>query len=289
MSWALTRALRRWRPRALVMLSVNSTLVQPARRLRRAAVWFDTPAAINRGEAEGRLQRRLERRSLSLARILLPLGVEVGAEREAVLPAGAPRVALPGPVEPVDAEPRPAGVAMAYAPAFDKKGLDLIAHAWGEVAPAGWTLVVSGAAPEAGRAFLRAHGVAEPAGIEWGGALSPEAHRDLRRRAAVFVSGSRIEDYGLAQLEALADGALLVTVPGRGPFPARELARRLDERLVASAVDGPALAEALRVALGYDGVARARYAERARELVAPFSHDELVRRLRERVLPVLLG
>ena len=49
------------------------------------------------------------------------------------------------------------------------------------------------------------------------------------RRARVFVHGARWEDWGQAPLEALADGALLATVPSGGPVrgaPAGARARR---------------------------------------------------------------
>ena len=56
---------------------------------------------------------------------------------------------------------------------------------------------------------------------------------------------------------------MLVTTPAPGPYPALELARALDPRLV-----GEDLGRALRTAL--DGPA-ADYAARAAELLAPFS------------------
>ena len=49
---------------------------------------------------------------------------------------------------------------------------------------------------------------------------------------------------GMAQLEALADGCLLVTTPAPGPYAALPIARELDPRLV-----GEDLAAALRAAL----------------------------------------
>ena len=66
-------------------------------------------------------------------------------------------------------------------------------------------------------------------------------YRALLRRARVFVCAPRREDYGLAQLEALADGCMLVTTPAPGPYAALPIARELDARLV-----GEDLAGALR-------------------------------------------
>ena len=76
-----------------------------------------------------------------------------------------------------------------------------------------------GAATEAGRAASRACSRAT-------------TYRALLRRARVFVTAPRREDYGIAQLEALADGCMLVTTPSPGPYAALPLARELDPRLV---------------------------------------------------------
>ena len=59
-----------------------------------------------------------------------------------------------------------------------------------------------------------------------------EAFRALVRRARVYVVAPLREDFGIAQLEALADGCMLVTTDAPGPYEARELARELDPRLV---------------------------------------------------------
>ena len=85
--------------------------------------------------------------------------------------------------------------------------------------------------------------------------LAPGDYRALLRRARVFVAAPRREDYGIAQLEALADGCVLVTTAAPGPYAALPLARELDARLV-----GDGLAVALRVALDAPaaGVRRAR-------------------------------
>jgi hypothetical protein len=125
--------------------------------------------------------------------------------------------------------------------------------------------------------------------LEWAGILPPARYGELLGTASVFVSASRHEDYGLAQLEALGAGVTLVTGPASGPYPALALARSIDPRLVARDASAQALADALEVALGLPDVERARYAERARELLRPHSREELRGRLRDRVLPVLLG
>src|SRR4029079_13242179 len=82
----------------------------------------------------------------------------------------------------------------------------------------------------------RARAGVEPAdpqpGVDWVGTLAPERYRALLRRARVFLAAPRREDYGPAQLEALADGRRLVTTEAPGASPAARLARELDRRLV---------------------------------------------------------
>ena len=57
-------------------------------------------------------------------------------------------------------------------------------------------------------------------GIRVVGMLAAGDYRALLRRARVFACAPRREDYGIAQLEALADGCLLVTTPAPGPYAA---------------------------------------------------------------------
>ena len=100
-------------------------------------------------------------------------------------------------------------------------------------------------------------------------------------RSGLFLAAPRREDYGIAPLEALADGCLLVSSPAPGPYPALQIARRLDARLV-----GEDLAAAVRTALD-DPLPG--YAERAQELLEPFTHRAVDRTVAERVLPRLLS
>jgi hypothetical protein len=62
----------------------------------------------------------------------------------------------------------------------------------------------------------------------------------------------------------------------------------MEPALVARARSAAALADSLRAAVALPQVARDAYRERARELVAPYSHAELRRRLESDVLRVLL-
>jgi hypothetical protein len=96
----------------------------------------------------------------------------------------------------------------------------------------------------------------------------------------VFAAAPVREDYGIAPLEALADGCVLATTPAPGPYPAREIARALDPRLV-----DEDLARALRIALDREPD---DYSERAAALLAPFSHRAVDRVLAEEVLPRLI-
>ena len=179
--------------------------------------------------------------------------------------------------------------AVLYARDPGKKGLDLAVAAWAEAAPEGWRLVVTGIEEAAGRRHLAGHGVAEPAGLDWAGVLSPAAYAELMSAAALFVSASRHEDYGLAQLEAFGAGLTFVTLPSPGPFPALAMARSLDPRLVADDLFVPALARALEAGLNMADAERGVYAGRARELLKLHSHEELRRRVEREVLPVLFG
>ncbi len=140
-------------------------------------------------------------------------------------------------------------------------------------------LVVAGAPV----AHLRRAGLAaggEP-GVRVAGELALDDFRSLLRRARVFVCAPRREDYGLVQLEALADGCQLVTTVAPGPYAALPIARELDARLV-----GDDLTAALTAALGEP---RGDYAERARAALVPFTHEAVDRLVAERLLPRLLA
>jgi glycosyltransferase involved in cell wall biosynthesis len=296
MRHALTRALRHHRPRAILYSSPQAAMLQPRGRLEGAvAVRFDAPAALNRHGPGSSLLHALERRALGKARLLLPIALE---PQQAVLDAltvPTPWVALPIPVEPWEvsaeaAEEKERGpLALAYAGNPDKKGLDLVAEAWSATAPTGWRLVVTGIEAEAGRRFLLERAIKEPRGLEWAGVVEPERYRALLGSATILIAGSRYEDYGLAQLEALAAGCLLVTVPSGGPFEALRPARQLDSRLVASELSAASLGRALEAALALGEPERRDYRLRALELLRPYGRETLEQRLRDRVLPVLLA
>jgi glycosyltransferase involved in cell wall biosynthesis len=120
-----------------------------------------------------------------------------------------------------------------------------------------------------------------PAGVTFTGLIARDEYRALVRRARAFVTAPRREDYGIAQLEALADGCALVTTPSPGPYAALPLARALDPRLVSGDLGG-----AIRAAL--DGPADG-YAERAAEALQPWRREEIDRVVAEDLLPRLLA
>jgi hypothetical protein len=298
--WALaarraTRAyLRGARARSIIYSSTTAALLWP----RPGAIRFDAPSAGNRPGRHGLWQRPLERRRLAQSPLLLPWSE--GGLREALPSAAQARSApasglgpaprsgpAPGPGSgrvvvvpvPVEASGPPATerdiAAVTYGANPAKKGLDRVLEAWSRVRRGSEELVVAGVEPES----LRAAGLALPAeGVRLTGLLAAGEYRALLRRSRAFVCAPRREDYGIAQLEALADGCQLVTTPAPGPYVALALARELDPRLVSENIG-----EALRVAL--DDPAEG-YADRAARAIRPLGRaavdqgvQELWRRL----------
>ena len=98
----------------------------------------------------------------------------------------------------------------------------------------------------------------------------------------MFVTAPRREDYGIAQLEALADGCALVTTASPGPYAALPVARELDPRLVGERPRGARIRAAL------DDPAPG-YAERAGAALRPWRRDEVDRIVADVLLPRLVG
>jgi hypothetical protein len=277
--------LQRTSARALIYSSTTAALLWP----RRGAIRFDAPASGNRPGRHGLWQRPLERRRLRQAPLLLPWSEgglrEVSetscADRALILPVpiepSGPEV-VPVPIEPSSPQVVRDVAAVAYAANPSKKGLDRILDAWRRGRKQGEELVVAGASEGA----LRKLGYAPPAeGVRVLPMLPYDDYRALTRRARVFVCAARREDYGIVQLEALADGCMLVTTPSPGPYAALPIARELDRRLV-----GDDLATALRSAL--DDPAPG-YAQRALSALAAFRRVEVDRLVAEELLPRLLA
>jgi hypothetical protein len=228
---------------AIVYSSTTAALLWPSPGVGR----FDATSAGNRLGRHGLWQRPLERRRLAQAPLLLPWSEGALQEAPQVAREGGRSFVLPVPVEPSGPlEPREHRdiAAITYAANPMKKGLDHVLRAWRAVYPQ---------LPAKGPRELVVAGVSEEqlrsAGLELGGVpdlrvvgrLEPREYRALVRRARVFVCAPRREDYGISQLEAMADGCLLVSTPAFGPYAALPIARSL----AASLVDEN-LAEALR-------------------------------------------
>lgn len=283
---ALGQALRRYRPRALVLSSTTAALLVDMARLP-AAVWLDSPARLNRPGPQNSILHAIERRQLARARMLLVLSEQALPE----LPPGhAPAVVIPPPIDeaavPDHVRER---LIVAYTPDPKAKDLELVCRSWVEADAAGARLIVTGIKPERASAFLRRRGLELPAGAELAGMLQEDHFQDLLGRALVFFSAARWEDFGITPLQALDRGAVLVGAPGGGPFPALAIARELDARLVASDRSPAAVARSLQAALALGEEELAAYRAAARTRLAPFREPAIVERLRDEVLPVLLG
>ncbi len=245
------------------------------------AIRFDSPASLNRPGAAGAWQRRAERSAMEHARVLLPWGE---AARDALRPdLAAKAIPLHVPVEGAPGlGPRDVDV-LAYAGYPEKRGLDLLIRAWAEV-PTDARLVVAGIERERAEEFLRRREIAVPARVEWRGLLARDEWEDTLQRTRIFVNASRREDHGLSQLEALAAGAMLVTVPSVGPYEALPLARRLEPHFVSTAIDAYPLSRVLRAALEAD---LPDYADRAIQELAPYRRERVEDVFRQQVLPAL--
>lgn len=281
---AARSALAEDRPRAVLYSSVTAALLWPTP----GGVRFDAPAAGNRPGRHGAWQRPLERRRVREATVLAPWSQ--GALAETPQPR-ALAVVVPVPV----AAGRPAPfarrdiAAVTYATNPHKKGLDRVAAAWGRARRGDERLLVLGISAQ--------HPAARAAGKTCAGEglafvpfLPHAEYRALLRRARVFVTAPRREDYGLAQLDALAEGCALVTTAAPGPHAALSIALALDERLVAAdpgtkAHRAEGLAEAIRTAL--DEPAK-DLMQRTAPLLAPYLPEAVDRVVAEELLPALL-
>jgi len=271
LAWALSArraalaGIAAWAPRAVLYSSTTAALLAP----RGGAIRFDAPAAGNRPGRHGLWQRPVERERMRRAPLLVPWSASGLAEAPS---PRAPAVVVPVPVEP-SGPAVPHGerdvAAITYGANPNKKGLDRVLAAWRAARRDGEELLVAGLA-----------GADEP-GVRYLGALGRAEYRGLLRRARIFVTAPRREDYGIAQLEALADGCRLVTTPSPGPYAALPLARALDPRLVGD------LGTAIR--RGLDATAHDGYAARAAEAMAPWRGAAVDAVVREELLPRLLA
>lgn len=283
-------AVERLEPRALIVSSTTAAMLLPALPVP-YAIRLDSPARLNRPGSRNALLHALERRAMRRARITIPYSV-AGAE---ALPEGAARAIVVSP--PID--PSAAGgsagadgrerVAVAYVPDPKAKGLEVLVAGWVAAAPPDARLEVYGLDPDWARAHLRRSGVPEPETLELRGTVPAPDFRARLRRAHAYVAAAHWEDWGQAPLEALADGALLATVPSGGPYEGLRLASRLDPSLVADAIDGSALAPAIRAAFEMPDERASAYRAEAAELVRPYRSEAVQETVNTELLPALLG
>ncbi|HTD09299.1 MAG TPA: glycosyltransferase [Solirubrobacteraceae bacterium] len=260
-------------PDAIIYSTTTAALMRP----RAGAIRFDAPAAGNRPGRHGLWQRLVERHRLARAPLLLPWSDGGLCEAPPAARRGNRALILPVPVEPSGPLQQDREIAaITYAANPSKKGLDRVLEAWRGVRGerGSGELIVAGASEvELARAGFR---VADEDGVRVVGALPADEYRALLRRARVFVCAPRREDYGISQLEALADGCLLVSTPAPGPYAALPLARALDPRLISTNLTG-----ALHVALT-DPLAD--YRDRALEALAPFRREAVDRLVADELL-----
>ncbi len=278
-------AMRRTQPRAVIFSSTTSSLLcghieTPY------AVRLDAPCRVNRPGARNAIQHALERRQLSRARLVLPFSHAAAA---ALPPGAAPAVVLPQPILPSGqgSEGRKR-IAVAYTPDPKAKGLDILVAAWQQAALPDARLEVFGIAPDLARRYLARRSLTEPEGLIWRGRVAQAQFRTALAQAHAFITSARWEDFGFAQLEALADGALLVCSATRGPFEALSHARALEPALCAGDLEPASLAAAIRraFALGEQEVQRYRLAGAQR--MSAYRPQAILALLGERVLPALL-
>src|SRR5215207_592547 len=284
---AVRTAVERREPRALIVSSTTASMLLPSLPAP-YAVRFDAPARLNRPGARNALLRSLERQSMRRARITIPFSV-AGAE---ALPEGAARaVVVSPPIDPSsqhspdEREP----LAVAYVSDPKAKGLDILVGGWSAAAVDGARLEVYGLDPDWARSHLHRTGMAEPESLDLRGMVPVADFRARMRRAHVFIHGARWEDWGQAPLEALADGALLATVPAGGPYEGVRLARQLDASLVADAIDAVVLGRAIRAAFELPDERVRAYRQSATELLRPYRSDAVQETVARELLPALLG
>ena len=282
---AARRAERATRDARAVIVSGATTALLLPRPQVPWAIRFDSPTALNRPGWSGAWQRARERHVFRAADVLLPWGRAAADAAADIAPTRT--IPLPVPIEP----PAPAAdrdesdEVVAYAGWLWKRGIDILCDAWNRAAAAGVRLVIGGADRATGLAWLERCGIPEPSNIEWAGAVPHDRWLARVAHARAFVNASRREDHGLAQLEALAAGTPLITVPSPGAYEALPIARRLTPDLVAADVSAAALATAIRA-----GLARhdPTFAARAAEEMRPYRREG-VRAVVEREVAPALG
>jgi glycosyltransferase involved in cell wall biosynthesis len=273
--------------RAVIYSSVTAALLQPPRHPH--AIRFDTIAALNRPGIGGAWQRRREREVLARADLLLPWSEAAADAADRVAKRRPPQIVLPCDVDVAVEPAKDAPEATAYGANPHKRGLDVLCAAWAEAAPARARLVIGGIVEDDARKWLARRAVRVPPGVEFAGALPRDRWTAMVAGSRVYLSAARFEDWGVAQMEALAAGTPLVTLPTAGPNAALPIARRLAPELVAGDESAQELAAALSRGLAMSDGDRERYAAAARAALEPYSYATLESVVAKRVVPALLG
>jgi hypothetical protein len=284
---ATAAGVSRTRPRAVVFSTTTAALLAPDLG-RPYAVRLDAPAAMNRPGVRNAVLHWLERRALAGATLVLP----TSAAAMAALPEGAATaVVVPVPVFVPDlpSPPTREPLAVAYTPDPKAKGLDILCRAW-ELAdtPPDARLEVFGIERERALRHLRRTGVPEPSGVSWRGLTSAEDFHDALARCRACITSARWEDFGMAQLEALALGALLVCTATDGPFEARGIARELKQELVAADQSPDALSGSITFAFGLGEPELVAYRAEASRMLGPYRPAAVASTVAQKVLPALL-
>lgn len=300
-AWTLRQSLRRHLAAhpdvdTVIFATTTAALLQPAAVLDRSALRFDALACENRLGWACVLSRLLERRALRHIRVLMPMSASrlptLGRFRylqraEVVLPMPPP-LDEADQIEGPDRPPHEPGRVLCYAANPVKKGLDTILRAWAlRSAEHPAQLLIAGIDAAAAAPYLAEHGLPVGADVRFLGRLPQAEFRNELRRAEVYLAASRYEDFGMAQLEAVNLGAVLVSVPSGGPFEAGAILREIDPALLAADDSPPALARALDHALGMGPAARDEVVRAGRGRLAPYLRTALADRIRQRLLPAI--
>ena len=262
-------AIAAHRPRAIVYSSTTAALLAPApgRDPLRRAGRRQPPRPPRALAAAGRAPPACRARRCSCR------GARAGWPRRRAPHADA--VVVPVPVEPSGRRPPAARdvAALAYAADPRQEGPRPRARRLGAARRDGRDAASSPACDGPRRGRGRASGR---------GLLPREDYRALLRRARVFVAAPRREDYGIAQLEALADGCRARHDAGAGPVRRRSRSRARSTR-----GSSPTISPA-RSAPRSTTPRRATRSARA-ELLAPYRPRGGRRVVREQLLPRLVS
>ncbi|MGI8633294.1 MAG: glycosyltransferase family 4 protein [Solirubrobacterales bacterium] len=288
---ALKRGLAGGLPRAIVFMGSTAALHASVARLQdqgiRIAIRLDCPAAVNRPQAASAAHRRLERRRLADADVVLAMGPRSAATVEDLARR---TIVLPTPIEAPTGKPTYPPTAISYVADPDKKGLELVARSWPLVREQfpEMRLLLAGLDTARGVAYLAHKGAPLTAGLEWLGMVPRADYLAVLAEASVYVSASHREDHGITQLEALAAGVPLATTSATGAYEAEPIVEAIDARLIANDRSPHAVAAAVRRAMSYSVEQRERFRAGTQTHTRSMSRPAVDRLLEELVLPVLL-